>query len=206
MTARVIGVSGFAGSGKSTVAEHLAKAHGYEVVSRADPLRAAATALDPIVGTGRGGRLVRYLDVLALYGYDRAKTHPVYGGEVRRTLQRMGTEVGREVFGSDFWVEQLVGRLDPRKWYVVPDTRFVNEADAIRHRLAGALVRVERPRGGAGERPRLGDRGDRVHVRRHLRQRRHGRRSGRRSGCVGGGVVRGTKWWLTDPMNPRRTA
>jgi hypothetical protein len=57
---------------------------------------------------------------------------------VREYLQRYGTEAHREVFGTDFWVDQVrLGDHDGRI-VMVTDVRFPNEARAVRS--AGGLV------------------------------------------------------------------
>lgn len=62
---------------------------------------------------------------------------------VRSYLQRYGTEAHREVFGGDFWVENVdlahAGRI-----VFVTDVRFEEEAQAVR-RAGGIIVRVVGP-------------------------------------------------------------
>ena len=62
----------------------------------------------------------------------------------REALQKMGTEVGRDVFHQDFWVLQLENRLrfhdNP---IVVTDVRFPNEIDWI-HSVGGKVFEVQR--------------------------------------------------------------
>lgn len=62
---------------------------------------------------------------------------------VREYLQRYGTEAHREVFGFDFWVEQVPLEHD-RRIVVVTDVRFENEARAVR-RAGGYVVQVVGP-------------------------------------------------------------
>lgn len=144
---KTIGLSGYARSGKDAVAKILVEEHGYVRVSWADKLREAVYALDPIVGwTGLlRRRPVRYSALIDAIGYEAAKDHLVYGPEVRRTLQRMGTEAGRNVLGENVWVDALVNSMENGKRYVIPDTRFPNEALAITERMAGEVWRVNRP-------------------------------------------------------------
>jgi hypothetical protein len=143
---RIIGLAGFARSGKDTAADHLVAEYGYVKVSWAGKLREACLALDPIVGALPSGALVRYSAVIDDLGYEGAKSDPLFGDEFRRTLIRLGTEVGRDIFGQDFWVNLLVGSLDPGERYVVPDTRFPNEARAIKaYGPGGRVIRIVRP-------------------------------------------------------------
>lgn len=136
----VIGLSGYARSGKDAVAKILVEEHGYVRVSWADKLRAALYALNPLVI-----ELVRYRDVVDQYGYEKAKDHPIYGPEIRSLLQRLGTEAGRNVLGQNVWVDAVVADMQAGVRYVIPDTRFPNEALAITERMAGEVWRVNRP-------------------------------------------------------------
>lgn len=61
----------------------------------------------------------------------------------REFLQFYGTEAHREVFDTDFWVQQLATNLDPEVLTVVTDVRFDNEA-ALINRLGGMIIRVNR--------------------------------------------------------------
>lgn len=76
-------------------------------------------------------------------GWERAK---VEVPDVRRLLQVMGTEVGREMFGGECWIE-MVGRqindLPFSQAAVITDVRFKNEADYVR-KLGGTVVRIYR--------------------------------------------------------------
>jgi hypothetical protein len=86
--------------------------------------------------------------------------------EVRRLLQRMGTEVGRNLYGEDFWVNQTLKNIESLKRsegqpdstqkfgvemaepsedyeFVIPDVRFKSEANEIKKR-GGVIIRVSR--------------------------------------------------------------
>lgn len=135
----LIGLSGYAGAGKDEVAKVLGDC-AWRRASFADPLRAALYALNPII-TGDGApRLRHHVDV---HGWDYVKRNHF---EVRSLLQRMGTEVGRNLFGADFWVDQAFRGIerDGGTRYVFTDCRFENEAQAIRER-GGRVWRVTRP-------------------------------------------------------------
>lgn len=64
---------------------------------------------------------------------------------MREILERIGTEMGRNIFGEDFWVEQtLPGEfLDYRTDHVygVTDMRFPNEYERVRN-LGGKVIKV----------------------------------------------------------------
>ena len=67
-------------------------------------------------------------------------------------MQRMGTEVGRELFGETFWIDQCLPRFDSLEGFATPtfgpdivvtDVRFPNEAQRIRD-LGGYVWWIER--------------------------------------------------------------
>jgi len=130
----IIGVSGYARSGKDTIAEKL-KEIGYVRGSFADALREALYRLNPVISE-TGKPLADMVDEL---GWDDTKAYP----EVRGQLQRIGTEVGRDMFGENFWVDYLIDNMPDGSKVVIPDVRFPNEADAIL-KMGGQLWRVER--------------------------------------------------------------
>lgn len=138
-----VALTGFARSGKDTVAEILGRGWGYQRLALADPLRDGLYALNPIVFADAYGHVYRVKDVVDECGWDEAKKRP----EVRTLLQRMGTEFGRKVFGDDIWVDTLLAKADALPSgtrVVVTDCRFDNEARRLGQ--AGALVvRVTRP-------------------------------------------------------------
>lgn len=140
---RLVGLSGRARSGKDTAAGVLVREFGYRRIAWADVLRECALAVNPIVGWDLGGPK-RWADLFHGIGYEAAKDHPVYGPEFRRVLLTMGTEMGRNILGENTWVNATLDRMDPDLRYVVADTRFVNEAEAITTR-GGAVIRIERP-------------------------------------------------------------
>ena len=72
---------------------------------------------------------------------------------VRRLLQILGTEQGREVWGEDIWVNTMFTwmMLFHKDWgidsFVIPDVRFPNELRAIQ-KLGGKVYRVVSDREG----------------------------------------------------------
>ena len=131
----LVGVSGYARAGKDTVAHILVDRHNFARGSFAAAMKRILVGLDPLVDDG-----VRLSSVIAELpgGLEDAKAVP----EVRRLLQRLGTEAGRSALGADVWVKALLERVPGR--LVVSDCRFPNEAAAIRSR-GGLVLRVERP-------------------------------------------------------------
>lgn len=146
---KIVALSGYARSGKDTAAQALLDA-GWKRLSFADKMREAALALDPIVEVIDTDYTleepepllpplpVRLSTHVSNLGWTRAKQVP----EVRRFLQRLGTEMGRNLFGENFWVD-IALKDAPKGNLVVTDLRYPNEADAIRQQ-GGMVIRVER--------------------------------------------------------------
>lgn len=134
-----IGLSGWAKSGKDTVAQYLVENHGFTRVSFADPMRDALLELDPLVPYI--GHHMRLSTVVRFRGWDNAKREVP---EIRELLQRFGTEVGRNMFGQDFWVNQAIERATRYERVVFSDCRYTNEADAVKN-IGGVVWRIYRP-------------------------------------------------------------
>ena len=136
----LIGLVGYARSGKDTVANFLTEKHNFTRVAFADQMREALVRLDPKVNVGSlyGTPLT---SALKHFGWEGLKKE---SEDVRHLLQRMGTEVGREMFGEDVWVNRAMALAIKNENTVFSDVRFHNEADAIL-RAGGRLWKVERP-------------------------------------------------------------
>lgn len=125
----IIGLSGYARTGKDTIANHLVENYGFTRMSFADPMREALVRLNPSITIGnlQGASLAWAVGNM---GWEKLKE---VSPDVRGLLQRMGTEVGRNMFGETFWVDYLMNKaLELKTNIVIPDVRFINEADAIR--------------------------------------------------------------------------
>jgi hypothetical protein len=130
----IIGLTGYARSGKDTVAKILVDNYGFTRVAFADKIRELLHEVNPVVGT------IRLNDIVDEYGWDIAKQKP----EVRDLLQNLGVGA-RKLFGDKFWVHQAMGSIaEAHPNIVVTDVRFTNEADTLK--INGAqLWRVKRP-------------------------------------------------------------
>lgn len=134
----VIGLAGKARAGKDTVGQILVRDHGFTRVSFADGVREAALALDPLVELYETDTVHRLSQVVAFYGWDEAKAFP----EVRRTLQRIGSEAGWMIHGQSLWIDLAERKLAGPT--VITDVRFAHET-AWLHARGGLLWRIERP-------------------------------------------------------------
>ena len=111
----IIGLSGYAQSGKDTVAELLCLNYGFKRISFALPMRDAIYTLNPLLEGGN-----RVADLIDEYGWDVAKGN----AEVRRLLQVFGTDVGRELFGETFWIDQAFKRAEEYQRVVFCNNRY----------------------------------------------------------------------------------
>jgi len=86
----------------------------------------------------------RLSDLVDAVDWTEAKKHE----EVRRLLQVIGTNAGREIIGDDVWVdiasEKALDALEEGFGVVLTDVRFTNEVDFVRE-LGGCIVRITRP-------------------------------------------------------------
>jgi hypothetical protein len=135
----IVGLSGWARSGKDTAADYLVDNYGYTKFSFASPMKEAMYRLDPRITINELSNTSLRIGV-DVYGWEGLKER---SPDVRGLLQRFGTEVGREMFGQDFWVDYAMSQIPDGAKVVIADVRFPNEADAIK-KLGGKVLRVER--------------------------------------------------------------
>lgn len=152
----LVGITGFAGSGKDTAAQTLIDA-GFERRAFADPLRTGLLALNPWVTHGvnvwwdsqneqhSDPTAERLSEVIERVGWDYAKWHYP---EIRQLLQRYGTEAGRDVHGQLCWIKATENTMEVSKHYVITDVRFPNERDYIQQQ-GGLVIRICRDGVGA---------------------------------------------------------
>lgn len=156
---QIIGMSGFARSGKDEAARILVDEFGFTRVAFADKLREFLYAMNPIVAASLVtpssdlwadeelskalvvNHNIKVQDVIHAYGWDGYKESE-FGSEIRRLLQRLGTEAGRQTLWDTIWIDAAFAGVDANR-VVVTDARFYNEFDAIRER-GGVIWRVER--------------------------------------------------------------
>lgn len=141
----LIGLCGYAQSGKDTVAAILVERFGYRRVAFADELRAMALSINPVVRVGAEVQELR--QVVNEQGWDMAKQHP----DVRVFLQNLGSTM-RGYVSKDFWVQRMLevhgfDRINIHTaGIVITDVRHLNEVNWLLDPLgAGVLWRINRP-------------------------------------------------------------
>jgi hypothetical protein len=139
----IIGVCGFIGSGKDTVADYLVNLHHFRRESFANTLKDAVSAVfgwDRTMLEGRTKQAREWREQQDNWWTNRL-------GIVitpRWVLQNWGTEVCRNGFHDDIWIASLENKLrNSTDDVVISDCRFPNEIQAIKH-SGGLVVRVVR--------------------------------------------------------------
>jgi hypothetical protein len=131
----LIGLTGYAQSGKDTLASILVEKYGYSRIAFADKIRDFLYGINPMVGCSPTGYLQ---DLVNLVGWDKAKQEP----QVRRLLQDLGISA-RDLISEDIWVTAALSSVDKDQRVVITDVRFENEAATIKS-MGGQIWRVKR--------------------------------------------------------------
>ncbi len=131
----VIALIGQAGTGKTTVARHLAINHGYVELKFARVLKLM------LLNMG--------LSWEELEG--ALKEEPcslLLGKTPRHAMQTLGTEWGRDIIDKDIWTHvwkiQVTKRLNSERKIVCDDCRFENEVKAVRDFEGSKIWRIRR--------------------------------------------------------------
>jgi hypothetical protein len=138
----LIGLVGFAGSGKGTVGDILVNKYEFTKMSFADALKDAVSVIfgwDRSLLEGETDESRLFRETEDVWWTERLG----YSVKPRHMLQLMGTEAGRNVFHRDLWVHTVARRMMSIKNVVIPDVRFPNEINFIKSN-GGSVVRVIR--------------------------------------------------------------
>ena len=140
----IIGICGFIGSGKDTVADYLVNFHEFRRESFANTLKDAVAAVfgqDRTLLEGRTKEAREWREQVDPWWAERLAMPTL---TPRWVLQYWGTEVCRRSFHDDIWIASLENKLRMSKDNVViSDCRFPNEIQSIRD-AGGKIVWVQR--------------------------------------------------------------
>lgn len=144
----ILGICGFIGSGKDTVADYLVGHHDFVRDSYAAPLKDAVAAIfgwDRELLEGRTKEAREWREQVDEWWTNRlGPQHDLFPITPRYILQQLGTEVLREHFHQDIWIAGLENRArNATHNIVVTDCRFPNEIKSIK-KSGGAIVNVRR--------------------------------------------------------------
>ena len=140
----IIGIAGFQGSGKDTIADYLQNIYGFKRDSFASTLKDAVSAVfgwDRELLEGRTKESRAWREQVDTWWADRLNMPNL---TPRYVLQVWGTEVARKSFHDDTWIASLENKLrKTNNDIVISDVRFPNEILAIK-RAGGVVIRVTR--------------------------------------------------------------
>ena len=140
----IIGVCGFIGSGKDTIADYLTNFHGYRRESFANTLKDAVSAVfgwDRTMLEGRTKQAREWREQVDPWWAERLNMPNL---TPRWVLQYWGTEVCRKAFHDDIWIAALENKLrNSKDDIVISDCRFSNEIKSIKD-AGGIVIRVVR--------------------------------------------------------------
>lgn len=138
MSTLLIGLTGAAGSGKTTAALYLARWQDFIHYAFAQPLKA-------MLAEGLN------LSAAQLEGAEKEAPLPWLGKSPRELLQTLGSEWGREMVHRELWLRVAQQNLDnlaecypQAPGIVISDVRYEDEAAFVRER-GGVLVHILRP-------------------------------------------------------------
>lgn len=140
----IIGICGFIGSGKDTIADYLVNIHQYRRESFANTLKDSVAAVfgwDRTLLEGRTKHAREWREQVDTWWAERLNIPNL---TPRWVLQFWGTDVCRKHFHDSLWIASLENKL--RKTtddVVISDCRFSNEIESIR-KSGGLVVRVRR--------------------------------------------------------------
>ncbi|MDB5610678.1 MAG: putative deoxynucleotide monophosphate kinase [Bradyrhizobium sp.] len=134
----VVGLSGFAQSGKTTAALYLEKKYGIRRKHIAEPLRAMLAVL--LQANGMSSEMIsRYLE-----GDLKEKLIPELGVTSRYAQITIGTEWGRELINPDLWANTWGRGIADGESVMNDSVRFPNEETPI-HEAGGFTILIKRP-------------------------------------------------------------
>ena len=152
----IVGVGGLLTSGKDAFADYLVTSWGYTKTFMSNPLHQWMLTQNPWIKLDKPVRCMEgwtlepgefhpFNYIVHQVGYTEAKEQT----EIRRALQRIGTECGRKLISENVWadaMEREIRQLLERgiNHIVVTGIRYENELQMIQ-RLGGETVWIERP-------------------------------------------------------------
>lgn len=141
---RLIGITGFAGSGKDTVADYLCENFNFTRLSFAQTVKDVLSVIfgwDRFLLEGRTKESREWRETKDTWWANRLDIPDL---TPRKMMQFIGTDVLRDHFHDDIWIAALESKiLNLQGNIVVTDCRFPNEIAAIKQ-LKGICIRIKR--------------------------------------------------------------
>lgn len=140
----IIGLCGFIGCGKDTVADYLVNNYNFTQMSFSSSLKDIVSILfnwDRNLLEGKTKESREWRDKEDFWWSKRLE---INNFTPRRMLQIMGTEILRQEFHDDIWIANLENKLiNNTKNIVISDVRFPNEIETIK-KLGGIIIKINR--------------------------------------------------------------
>jgi hypothetical protein len=140
----IVGVCGFQGSGKDTVADYLVNVHGFRRISFAGTLKDAVSAIfgwDRELLEGRTKESRDWREKVDKWWANKLNMPHL---TPRWVLQYWGTEVARKAFHDNIWIHSVEYKLATiSDNVVISDVRFPNEIKSIKD-VGGMVIRTHR--------------------------------------------------------------
>ncbi len=140
----IIGICGFIGSGKDTLANYFVQEHGFARSSYAETLKDSVAAVfgwdrDMLEGNTNESR--QWREQVDEWWADRLEMPHL---TPRWVLQYWGTDVCRHNLHNDIWIASLENKLlNTNQNTVISDCRFPNEVSSIK-KQNGIMIQVKR--------------------------------------------------------------
>lgn len=164
----IIGINGYAGSGKDTIGQIIRMLTSGVVMPDKFSTERKINSVDKFLEQEQGYQIKKFANKLKqiaslLTGIPQEKFEdqefkktamsyewwtvceegsvPMF---VREFLQKLGTDALRKGLHTNVWVNALMSEYKKNSNWVITDTRFPNEAQAIKEKN-GVIIRVDRP-------------------------------------------------------------
>ena len=133
----ILGLVGYKGSGKDVMADYLVQHYSFQKMSFAGPLKDVCKKLFDLTDEHFTDRRLKEQKL------------EYWSLSPREILQKVGTDLFRKHFDSEFWVHQMENKISqllkvhPHTNIICSDVRFQNEADLIL-KWGGKIVYIDR--------------------------------------------------------------
>ena len=135
MRPKIVGITGYIGSGKTLLADALCSKHNFTKLKMAYPIKKMLSSVG--------------LSYYHLEGDNKEIEAELLCGKTPRfAMQTLGTEWGRKIIGDNIWVNLWSTKAEEltsmNQGVVADDVRFENEVKIIKD-MGGIIVRMTRP-------------------------------------------------------------